>query len=272
MSLLYDRALLVDDTIGVAQVVLANEVRKWLLPPNAVACRRPLPSYGAFPPFLNIWVEWNNRIQRDGVIFSDNDQTTGVHCRAACHPDGSWTTEFEIWIECRVTGHLPQRFSHGTWAISPDGGCADAGTIQRDMPAVLQEQFGAAVLTLFYTFQLMNCPPSNVPRALHTPGYFYQRRWRRQTGRALASYYTLDIGPSPEEQRIFNRSRNQDAAAHRAPRLHWVRGHFMAGHHVCGEKPQGVWRRPHLRGNASSGVALKNYNVRVPSSNLAVQQ
>lgn len=271
MSLFYDRLMIrgqeaaatwlrAPRQLSRCTVVRADEVYRWwgsqpgglLQPYVAVTC--------APPPFDRVWVEYKSA-DSDGVVIMGTQVV-------AASDDTGWVLSFESFGEgLGIAGGIGFLGSAET-RVALDGQPVWETFCGRDKDGVwdyrVWNPHAAEILMVLLTFQFMSCPPEHVPRTRVFPDAPLSKRWERKTGRPLKAYYTLNLGPSPEERRIFNRSRNEDAAAHRAPRLHWVRGHFMAGHHVCGEKPQGVWRRPHLRGNASSGVALKNYNVRTP--------
>lgn len=120
------------------------------------------------------------------------------------------------------------------------------------------------LLRLWLAVSFMHCKNVNT-HEVQQP-YIERHPWKKKHGRPLVRYHVLDIDPM--KKTLESEGRASEYGLKKA--LHICRGHFATYTEdapLFGNYVGTVWKPQHVRGSASAGAVVKDYNVRTPGVN-----
>ena len=157
----------------------------------------------------------------------------------------------------------------GTLYSGPDGKSLIQVRLP-DPPLPLEQQHGKInagqhlLYPIMLTLCFMHC--KNVTMTPHAPSRNEQRQYRRETGRSLFTYHTLEIDPMKK----VLRSEGQIDSLGLKRALHITRGHFAEygpefnKGKLFGKLAGRYWIPQHVKGSAEFGEVKKDYMVKAP--------
>jgi len=246
------------------------------------------------PPFESFWMEAArpSRIVSEefGITGSDSiPRRWGAHFFAFRNPDTErdprweWTTNAIIWSTWHgvreVLGPLGvygvcvnkrgepvdvwrsssgRSSPHFTGALlNKDGSPEFMGSTED----IFTEFLAALMKPLLLAISFMHC--KNVARREVTQPAALSKKWNKKHGRPLVRYHVLDIDP----MRKVLRDEGGSETTGLKKALHICRGHFATytdDAPLFGRITGTFWKPQHVRGSASEGIVVKDYNVKAP--------
>lgn len=241
------------------------------------------------PPFEQFWIEAArpSRIisEEFGVLKPTNIPSRwGGYFSSMRNPDRigdprwEWTINAVLWSTFKgvreVVGPL------GVYGVFVDKGGAPAaigrpsagyvmlfrhkdgtGQLMGGTEDVFINFIAGLIKPFLLSISFMHC--KNVERREITQPPALNKKWERKHGRPLVRYHVLDIDPMKKVLR--DEGRSAETGLKKA--LHICRGHFATYTEdapLFGRLTGTFWKPQHVRGSATEGVVVKDYNVRAP--------
>lgn len=115
-----------------------------------------------------------------------------------------------------------------------------------------------ACATTFFALSLLTC--RNVKVVEHAPSQKLSKKRQKRGGPPLVKWSTLEIGPVTA---VLDRARKESGDDSIRNALHICRGHFKTyeDRPLFGQIRGRFWWTPHVRGQASEGVRLHEFNI-----------
>jgi hypothetical protein len=168
-----------------------------------------------------------------------------------------------------VAYHFVGLGDDGTWFRIENGDLWSGGgpvPLTKDPPEDFVQGMSDNIFKLVFpallTLSFLHC--KNVSIHNITPPKKLSRKHQKKRGRGLVRYHILDIDPM---RKLLERYRTGSQLSFRKA-LHICRGHFKtftSDAPLLGRHTGTYWWAPHVRGDKSTGVILKDYRVNAPS-------
>jgi hypothetical protein len=241
------------------------------------------------PPFDRFWIDvdgapdpthtglrsWGWLVESvDPSEVTDEDREEG-------EAPPKWVLQMRLFVERTkgrgegpVASHLIGLAEDGTLYRRPDGEAFWAGRLElRDNSATTPEWTAERIsgegaeywihllFPALLTISFLHC--TNVSSVVVAPPEKVSAKHRRRHGLPLVRYTTLDIDPF---RQLLTAAGGTDGQGLRAA-LHVTRGHFKVygtDAPLFGRLTGSWWWAPHLRGQPSRGVVVKDYRIAAP--------
>lgn len=273
-----------ENAIENAAVIVADNVSDFYYedPKETYDIERDFPNLA--PPFPKMWIEYrfSGTINEAGKISHRESHYIGILFTSRRQERGGWCYRAEPFLSQKRAKEPIGPLGGVLIGVSPDGAYRPAARHMRfadgriGVPCEvanaeqLSELERSAVVDsclnvikpALLAISFMHC--RNVEtREGPRPPIALDKKWRKRYGRPLVRYKVIDIDPM---RRVLE-SEGGASTNGLKKALHICRGHFATYTEdapLFGRVVGTFWKPQHVRGTASAGAVVKDYNVKAP--------